>query len=466
MSMATQLFNSALDLENAYEFEKARTVYAKIASDHPNMAESARAKMDDMDLLIEEKKIYERIDRNAREVLTRIGVNIAESEQIMEILMEADAIDFDNTEAVYVPLKRDYMERCLEMVPRTFRGDPGKNSFGTGATPPFLKRPGDDELRPANSREFMEIVEAARENADVVDIFSVPVQTDKHTSDFECAQMMHAGFSGLKMISTKKMSDQEVAFFSGKDDWVDGTTLLASLTPMNTMVEPFLRSVRAGNNLLILDLSIAGFSAPHSPESLLTLIHAQELFMMVLAQTITPGITCMHGGIPGVTESGGDLSYTSFSQSLTNAAMARVNLWITGIPSAQSGGSTSVTDDMKAAIEESEYNRNALRKYGVHVVRHALGALGSLTYFSLEKFREDCKREADARRAFAEAGDAGIAPLYFPADDKAFEGIREMAEMGGNPRSTNHALRNVKSFMDWEETVNLEEAEKYKKKAA
>ncbi len=402
-----------------------------------------------MDQLIEEKKIYERIDRNARRVLTEIGVNIAESERIMELLMTADAIDFENENALFVPLKADYLDQCLASVPRHFTGDPGRNAFGIGATPPFLKRPEDDELRPATGEEFEKIVAAVAERSDVVNIFSVPVQTDKRTSDFACAQMMDRGFNGLKMIATKKMSDEEVRFFQGRTDWLDGTTLMTSLTPMNTMVEPFIRSCETGNNLLLLDLSIAGFSAPHSPESLLTLIHAQVMFMMMLAQTVNPGIICVHGGIPGVTESGGDLSYSALSQSLTNAAMARLNLWVTGFPSAQSGGSTSVHDNLEKAIAESEANRNTLRQYGTHIVRHSLGAMGSLTFFSLDKFIADCDREAKARQTFRANG---VVPLHMPADDQAYDAIRQMAEMG-NPRSTDHALQNVKSFMDWEKTV-------------
>jgi trimethylamine--corrinoid protein Co-methyltransferase len=471
MNKPQELFESAAKVENTFEFEKAKGIYASVAAEFPGtgQAEKAWKKMEDMDLLIEEKNIYRRINKNAKNVLTKIGINIAENERIMEIMMNADAIDFDNEEAIFVPLKPDYIERCLDLVPRTFGGDPGKNAFGTGATPPFLKRETSDELRPANGFEFRQIVEAVAENADIVDIFSVPVQTDKYTPDFECAQMMDQGFSGLKMISTKKMSDEEVRFFSGKEDWLDGTTLITSLGPMNTMVDTFIRSAETGNNLLLLDLSIAGFSAPHSPESLLTLIHSQVIFMMVLAQTINPGITCVHGGIPGVTESDGNLSYSSISQSLTNSAMARLNTWITGLPSAQSGGSTSVTDDLQTAIAESDLNRSMMRKYGVHIVRHALGALGSLTFFSLPKFREDCRREAAARKEFVRNG---VVPLYLPSDNQAFQGIREMAEKG-NPRSTDHALYNVKSFMDWEEKVSFmdweevsQEKSSYMKEAA
>jgi hypothetical protein len=69
---------------------------------------------------------------------------------------------------------------------------------------------------------------------------------------------------------------------------------------MNNMVDPFLRSARTGNNLLLIDQSIAGVSGPGSPESFLTQNHAQVIFMMVVAQTVNPGIACIHCGIPSV----------------------------------------------------------------------------------------------------------------------------------------------------------------------
>ena len=86
----------------------------------------------------------------------------------------------------------------------------------------------------------------------------------------------------------------------------------------------------------------------------------------------------MHGGIPSVTEAGGNISYSSPHQTFINAALARVNTWITGFPSAQTGGSTSLMELTPQAVYESESSRNSLRKYGVHIVRHAMGALGSL----------------------------------------------------------------------------------------
>jgi trimethylamine--corrinoid protein Co-methyltransferase len=328
------------------------------------------------------------------------------------------------------------------------------NTFGTGATPPFLKRAGDEDLRPANREEYEKIIFTVGEQQDVVGIFSLPVACDKSISLFEVAHLMEKNYQGLKMITTNTMSDDEMTFFKGKEHWVDGTSLITSLAPMNNMVDPFLRSARTGNNLLLIDQSIAGISAPGSPESFLTQNHAQVIFMMVIAQTVNPGISCIHCGIPSVTEAGGNLSYSSPHQTFINAAMARVNTWITNFPSAQTGGSTSLPDVTFQALSDSELSRNALRKYGVHIVRHAMGALGSLNFFSLEKFLEDCERERRSRMIFdAIPKDKGMIPLYFPGDDQALAGIREIAEKG-NPKFADHTLKNVDSFRQWEDIIS------------
>jgi trimethylamine--corrinoid protein Co-methyltransferase len=334
------------------------------------------------------------------------------------------------------------------------RVDPGMNTFGTGSTSPFLKRTGDEDLRPANREEYKKIIFAVGEQQDVVGIFSLPVACDKSISLYEVVQLMEKYYQGLKMTPTNTMSDDEVRFFKGKEHWIDGTSLITSLAPMNNMVSPFLRSARTGNNLLLIDQSIAGISAPGSPESFLTQNHAQVIFMMVIAQTVNPGISCIHCGIPSVIDAGGNLSYSSPHQTFINAALARVNAWITKFPSAQTGGSTSLPDVTFKALSDSELSRNALRKYGVHITRHALGALGSLNFFSLDKFFEDCERERRSRIIFDSIQkDKGMIPLYFPSDDQALAGIREIAEKG-NPKAADHTLKNVDSFRQWEDIIN------------
>jgi trimethylamine--corrinoid protein Co-methyltransferase len=48
--------------------------------------------------------------------------------------------------------------------------------------------------------------------------------------------------------------------------------------------------------------------------------------------------------------------------------------------------------------------------------------------------------------------DKGVIPLYFPGDNQALSGIREIAEKG-NPKSADHTLKNVDSFSNWEDTI-------------
>lgn len=261
------LLAAALKIENDFDFHTAKELYTDIKDHFPGSDQSKTAadRLGEMDDLIKEKEIYRRIDENAKKVLTDIGMNIAENPLLMDILMEADAVDFESETAVFIPLKRDYLEACLEKVPRNMPGDPGPNAFGTGATPPFLKWPDEDELRSANKDEFQHIVQTVGEHADVVKIFSLPVATDKSLSGYEAARLMDQGFSGLKMTAAKSFADDEMAFLKGKDDWLDGTSLITSLAPMATMVEPFIRSAETGVNLLLLDLGIAGSSAAGSP---------------------------------------------------------------------------------------------------------------------------------------------------------------------------------------------------------
>jgi trimethylamine--corrinoid protein Co-methyltransferase len=445
-----KLFDDAVSSEKQYEFQRAKHCYQKVVALHSKSPEAdiARERIRDMDTLSREKQVYRRIHHNAKKILTEIGMDIASSPALMDLLLAVDAIDTESEQALFIPIKTDYLESCLEMVPRDMPEDPGENAFGTGATPPFLLRPGRDDLAPANREEFEKIVRTAADYTDTLGIFSIPVATDKSISVFECSQLMERHFPDLKMTYTRNMPDHEAAYFSDREDWMDGTSLITSMTVMPNMVEPFIRSARVGNNLLLLDLTIAGASGPASPEALLTQIHAQVLFMMMLAQTLHPGIGCVHGGIPDVLGIGGDLDYSDPGQPLINSAMARLNLWVTGYPSAQSGGSTSIVNDIAAAVEESEISRNTLRLYGVHILRHAMGAMGNLNFFSLEKFIEDCERERSARRIWLKTRHDFVVPLYLPEDPDAVSGIREIAEKGG-AKNADHTLQHVDAFARW-----------------
>ena len=89
---------------------------------HTETACKARNRLADIHALSLEKRTYSRIDENARRVLSEIGLNLSSCEPVFEILMNADAIDFENDTAIFVPLRREYIEECLDGVSRIFPG--------------------------------------------------------------------------------------------------------------------------------------------------------------------------------------------------------------------------------------------------------------------------------------------------------------------------------------------------------
>ena len=113
---------------------------------------------------------------------------------------------------------------------------------------------------------------------------------------------------------------------------------------------------------------------------------------------------------------------------------------------------TSIVDDIPTAVDESERSRNTLREYGVHILRHAMGTMGSLNYFSLDKFIQDCERERESRRIWLKTRHDFIAPLYFPEDKKSLCGIREIAQKGG-ARNADHTLQNTGTFLKWQKKI-------------
>ena len=70
-----------------------------------------------MNALLIEKGIYQRIHDNAKRILTEIGMDISASPVLMALLLEADAIDTKSENALFVPIKADYLETCWKQYP-------------------------------------------------------------------------------------------------------------------------------------------------------------------------------------------------------------------------------------------------------------------------------------------------------------------------------------------------------------
>jgi trimethylamine--corrinoid protein Co-methyltransferase len=93
---ADETFSKGIVLEKGAEFEKAKAIYEDLFRHFADEAvlRKIRIRTEDIDDLIEEKAIYQRIGENAKRVLTEIGNNIIENQSFTDLLMEADAMDF------------------------------------------------------------------------------------------------------------------------------------------------------------------------------------------------------------------------------------------------------------------------------------------------------------------------------------------------------------------------------------
>jgi hypothetical protein len=157
----------------------------------------------------------------------------------------------------------------------------------------------------------------------------------------------------------------------------------------------------------------------------------------------------MFGGMPCTTKPDGCLAYSSDGMDLLNVAVARLNMWVTGLPSVVSGGSTEVKHPDRRALADGIRGRRILCEFGVHNARHCFGVLDNLNFFSETAFLADCQAQRDylARRASA----GGLKPLYLPRDDQAFEVIRRVAS--GDYHVDYHTTAHLGDFDHWAENM-------------
>jgi trimethylamine--corrinoid protein Co-methyltransferase len=391
-----------------------------------------------------EKQTYLRIHETSLAVLSEVGIE-TNNRVLIELLEETGLAGYDpSTGRIY--LLPELIEGSLQSTKKTFPGDEGVNTLGIGGIPPFLYREGDEYPLPATYDELEHLMGIIEENLDVVRFLSQPVKVHKGDT-LKCNQIMDRLDNCIKITCSAYMEDDEaVQWFAGRDDWHDSICGVKSpLSCMDDMMDALIQSARTGNNLRLTTMPLAGRTAPQTPEACIVVTHAEVLFMLAVAQTINPGILCMFGGMPCITKPDGDLAYSHDAMNLLNVAVARLNLWITGLPSVQSGGSTEEKQPGKKALTDGVRGRRILCELGVHHARHCYGNLDNLNFFSAAAFQDDCQ----AHREYLKnrPPDSGLRSLYLPSDPQAFDVIQRVAS--GDYHSDHHTTANLTAFDSW-----------------
>ena len=396
-----------------------------------------------------EKETYARIHETTKAVLAEVGIE-TKNKALIRLLEATGLAGYDSSNG-RIYLLPDLIEQSLDSAAKTFSGDEGPNTLGIGGIPPFLYRESGEYPLPASYDELDHLVKLIGENLDVVRFLSQPVKVHKGDPT-QCNQIMDQLNNCVKVTCSAYMnSDDAVKWFAGRDEWHDSICGVKSpLICMDNMMDALIRSARVGNNLRLTTMPLAGRTAPQTPEACIIITHAEVLFMLAVAQTVNPGILCMFGGMPCTTKPDGDLAYSHDGMNLLNVAVARLNMWVTWIPSVQSGGSTGEKTPSAQALSDGKRGRQELCDFGVHNARHCFGALDNLNFFSEDAFWYDCQAQREYL-AFRKSA-MELKPLYLPEDNQAFDVIQRVASR--DYHVDYHTTANLSVFDDWARTIN------------
>lgn len=395
-----------------------------------------------------EKETYARIHETTKAVLAEVGIE-TKNKALIRLLEATGLAGYDSSNG-RIYLLPDLIEQSLDSAAKTFSGDEGPNTLGIGGIPPFLYRESGEYPLPASYDELDHLVKLIGENLDVVRFLSQPVKVHKG-DPLQCNQIMDQLNNCVKVTCSAYMnSDDAVKWFAGRDEWHDSICGVKSpLICMDNMMDALIRSARVGNNLRLTTMPLAGRTAPQTPEACIIITHAEVLFMLAVAQTVNPGILCMFGGMPCTTKPDGDLAYSHDGMNLLNVAVARLNMWVTGIPSVQSGGSTGEKTPSAQALSDGKRGRQELCDFGVHNARHCFGVLDNLNFFSEDAFWYDCQAQREYL-AFRKSA-MELKPLYLPEDNQAFDVIQRVASR--DYHVDYHTTANLSVFDDWARTI-------------
>ncbi len=360
-----------------------------------------------------EKAFYNNINKYSIRVLEEVGVKITHK-GLIRILENTGMTYYDDSIGRLIVLS-DYTRQCQSIAPKEMTYDiEVAPAFGIGGFPGFFRKTGEDVIRQATKEEFINIIEVVSENIDVVKFMSEPCQVEKRFPAIECMKVMNE-LPILKIGCSSYLNDKDAKYMSGKSDWHDSICLMNSpLIVMSDMADVMIRSARAGNILRLTTRPITGQTGPFTLEGMMVLAHAETLFALVVAQTLVPGIECIDGAMPGVGSSR-DSVCGGYLDNLVAIPQSRMNSWLNLLPSVHTCGSTEEDFLNDKALEESRWGRNIARTYGVRMGRQSFGVLGGHKYFSLDKFKEDCKIEKEDRIRFPRP--KKIIPFNIPEKD-------------------------------------------------
>jgi trimethylamine--corrinoid protein Co-methyltransferase len=255
-------------------------------------------------------------------ILSRVGVRV-DSPRALDILLASEGVRASNhptADGTTVVFDSSVVEWALEQAPASvsvhdrkgdlaFRLGDDRTRFGVGATNLFYQDPVTDELS-RFSRHHMAVSTGLAQdlpNFDMVSTMGVVQDYPAQTADLYATleQVANTTKPIILLISGEDLFDSALDLAEHlKPDLAERPFLIPYLNPVTPLVlnegtaEKLITTVERGLPVIYSNMSLAGMSTPITAAGTLTLLNAELLAGLVLAQLIKAGTPVILGSLP------------------------------------------------------------------------------------------------------------------------------------------------------------------------
>lgn len=351
----------------------------------------------------------EKIHQAALKVLERVGLRV-ESEKFLKIYSDFGAnVDFKTG---VVKISPNVVGEALKTVPHrvvlygrrpehTMDLSDAKVYLGTGGAAVRILDLETGEARPTTLQDQADLAFLV-ENLENIHFFQCPVVCADVPKEVVSLNSFYAALSGTtkhvqESATSPEAVDQVIAMASliaGGEEELLARPFISfvcswMVSPLRVDVgvaEVLQRVVARGLPVALSSAPVTGSTAPATLSGLLTLVHAEELSGIVLAQAIRKGAPVLYGPVPGATNFR-TMGYVggAVEAGLMNAAAVQLARHIE-VPTYSDAGLTEAkVPDIQAGYEKAA-NIMLVALAGGNFIHHAAGMLESMLAVAPEQY--------------------------------------------------------------------------------
>jgi len=401
----------------------------------------------------------EKIHKSSLWVLEEIGVRVDDDHFLT--LFEQTGANVDKNERV-VKLPPNMVEEFVAMAPEEIllAGRDPENDLLLGGQRVYLGTGGaaihilDLETRKLRDPVLQDQYDLAwlTENLENVHFYQCPVVCTDIPKEVVSINSFYAALSGTRKNVQESATDPQAAreiiemaaIIAGGEEALRERPFISFVT--SWMISPLkldigtsriLETVASrGIPVALSSAPVTGSTAPATLAGLLTLVHAEELFGIVLSQIIREGTPVLYGPVPAVANMR-NMAYLggAVETGMMNAAAVQMAHYISVPIYSDAGQTDSKLPDIQAGYEKAA-NIFQVAMAGGNYIHHAAGMLESMLTVAYEQFVIDNDINGMALRA--------LQGIEVSDETLALDVIKAVGP-GGNYLTQRHTLKYARS---------------------